>query len=172
MQKRYLECGKIVSTHGLRGELRVQPWCDGPGFLLEFSSFYLDSGTTSVEVEGARAHKNMLILKLKGVDCIDTGAAMRGKILYIDREDAPPMEEGEHFIQDLLGLRALDADTGREYGRITDVLHTGANDVYELTGEQREKKLVPAIPDVIIEIDLEGGVMRIRPLKGLFDDAH
>ncbi|MCL2857012.1 MAG: ribosome maturation factor RimM [Oscillospiraceae bacterium] len=168
MQKQYLESGKIVSTHGLRGEVRVQPWCDGPGFLLEFETFYMDGGKTSVEVEGARVHKNLLILKIAGVDDIDAAAALRGKVLYIDRKDAP-MEEGEHFIQDLMGLRVLDADTGQEYGKLTDVLHTGANDVYELTGEQGEKKLVPAIPDVIIEIDIEGGAMRIRPLEGLFE---
>jgi len=168
MQKRYLECGKIVSTHGLRGEVRVQPWCDGPGFLLEFDTLYFDGGATPVTVEDARVHKNMLILKPQGVDDIDDAAALRGKVLYIDREDAP-MEEGKHFIQDLLGLHVLDADTGQDYGKLTDVLHTGANDVYELTGEHGEKKLVPAIPDVVIETDIEGGTMRIRPLRGLFE---
>ena len=168
MRKRYLECGKIVSTHGLRGEVRVQPWCDGADFLLEFSAFYFDGGAVSVAVEGARVHKNLLILRLAGVDDIDAAAALRGKVLYIDREDAP-MEEGEHFVQDLLGLRVVDADTGQEYGRITDVFATGANDVYELTGERGEKKLVPAIPDVVVETDMEGGVVRIRPLEGLFE---
>ena len=168
MHKRYLECGKIVSTHGLRGEVRVQPWCDGPGFLLDFSTFYFEGGGKSLAVEGARIHKNLLILKLAGVDNIDAAAALRGKVLYIDRDDAP-MDEGEHFIQDLLGLRVVDADTGEEYGKITDVLATGANDVYELTGQQGEKKLVPVIPDVVIETDIEGGVVRIRPLEGLFE---
>jgi len=168
MQKQYLECGKIVSTHGLRGEVRVQPWCDGPGFLLDFDTLYFDSGATRLEVEDARAHKNVLILKLAGVGDIDAAAALRGKILYIDREDAP-MDEGEHFVQDLLGLRVLDADTGLEYGKITDVLQTGANDVYELTGDDGKKKLVPAIPDVVINTDITSGVMTIRPLEGLFE---
>ena len=168
MYKRYLECGKIVSTHGLRGEVRVQPWCDGPGFLLGFSTLYMDNGATPVAVEGARVHKNLLILKLAEVDDVDAAGALRGKVLYLDRDDAP-MEEGEHFVQDLLGLLVVDADTGQEYGRITDVLHTGANDVYELTGQQGEKKLVPVIPDVVIETNIESGVVRIRPLEGLFE---
>ena len=168
MPKRYLECGKIVSTHGLRGEVRVHPWCDGPDFLLGFSTLYFDKGTAPLTVEDARVHKNVLILKLSGVDNINAAAALRGKILYLDREDVH-MDEGEHFVQDLLGLRVLDADTGREYGKITDVLHTGANDVYELTGELGEKKLVPVIPDVVIETDIESGIMHIRPLDGLFE---
>ena len=168
MQKRYLECGKIVSTHGLRGEVRVQPWCDSPDFLVGLPTLYLDSGATPVTVREARAHKNVLILKLAGVDDIDTAAALRGKILCLDRADAT-LEEGEYFIQDLLGLQVLDADTGEDYGKLTDVLHTGANDVYELTGGQGEKRLVPAIPDVVIERDIAGGTIRIRPLKGLFE---
>ena len=168
MLKRYLECGKVVSTHGVRGELRVQPWCDGPDFLLGFSTFYFERGATPVAVEGARAHKNMLLLKLKGIDDPDAAAALRGKVLYLDREDAP-MEEGEHFIQDLIGLSVVDADTGQEYGRITDVFATGANNVYELSCPDGGKKLVPAIPDVVIETDLDGGIMRIRPLEGLFE---
>ena len=171
MLKRYLECGKIVSTHGLRGEVRVQPWCDGPDFLLGFATLYFERGVKPLPVEGARVHKNVLILKLKGVDDIDTAAALRGKTLYLDRQDAP-MEEGEHFVQDLLGLRVLDADTGREYGKLTDVLFTGANDVYELSGKQGEKKLVPAIPDVVLKTDTESGVMLIRPLRGLFEDEN
>jgi len=170
MYKQYLECGKIVSTHGIRGELRVQPWCDSPDFLLDFEVLYLDKGNKPLAVEQARAQKNMLLLKLEGINNLDDAAALRGKVLYIDRDDAP-LDQGEHFIQDLLGLDVIDADTGMVYGKLSDVLFTGANDVYELTGENGEKKLFPAIRDVVLETDVQAGVMRIRPLKGLFDDA-
>ena len=170
MPKQYLECGKIVSTHGIHGELRVQPWCDSPDFLLGFKILYLDNGSTPVSVERARVQKNMLLLKLAGVGSLDTAVALRGKVLYIDRADAPA-KDGEYFVQDLLGLSVVDADTGKEYGKLSDVFATGANDVYELTGNDGVKRLVPAIKDVIIQTDIGLGVMRIRPLKGLFDHA-
>ena len=169
--KQYLECGKIVSTHGVHGEVRVQPWCDGPGFLLGFETLYFEGGAKPIKVHAARAHKNMVLMKLEGVEDLDAAAGLRGRVLYIDRKDVP-MQPGEHFIQDLLGLLVLDADTGQEYGRLTDVLRTGANDVYEITGDDASKKLAPAIPDVVIQTDPAGGVIRIRPLKGLFDDEN
>lgn len=169
MLKAFLESGRIVSTHGLRGEVRVKPWCDSADFLLEFDTFYLQEGKSPLKVEGARVHKNMLILKPSGVDDVDAAAALRGKVIYIDRRDAP-LAEGEHFIQDLLGMAVIDADTGHGYGLLSDVFATGANDVYEITGEDGGKRLVPAIPDVVVEKDLSQGVVRIRPLKGLFED--
>lgn len=167
MKKKYLECGKIVSTHGVHGELRVQPWCDTPDFLCGFSTLYLDQGTRSVEVQSARPNKNMVLLRLRGVDTLDDAAALRGSVLYIDREDAPP-DDGV-YIQDLLGLRVVDADNGREWGELTDVFATGANDVYELTDENGKKRLIPAIPQVVQRCDTDAGVMEIRPLEGLFD---
>ena len=83
-------------------------------------------------------------------------------------EDAPN-EEGVYFIQDLIGLEVLDVDTGKSYGKLTDVMQTGANDVYEVKDADGKTVLIPAIPDVVQETDLDGGVMRIRPLEGLFD---
>lgn len=170
MQIQYLECGKIVSTHGVRGEVKVQPWCDTPDFLLDFSTLYLQKGGQPIQVEGMRIQKKMLLLKIQGIDTLDEAAALRGKVLYLDREDAPK-EEGRYFIQDLIGLEVFDTDTGISYGRLTDVFPTGANDVYEITDEAGGKKLIPAIEQVVLETDLAGGRMRIRPLKGLFDDA-
>jgi len=168
MKKKYLECGKIVSTHGIKGEIKVQHWCDYPEYLCEFDFLYLENGAKKLEVERARAHKNMAILKLAGIDDIDTAAGLRGKTVYIDRDEAP--EDDEIFIQDLFGIEVRDADSGEIYGKVTDVLQTGANDVYEMTKEDGKKLLFPAIPDVVINIDLEEGFMLIRPLRGLFDD--
>jgi 16S rRNA processing protein RimM len=168
--KKFLECGKIVSTHGIRGEVKVQHWCDEPDYLCQFSTLYLEEGAKALAVENARAHKDMVILKLHGVEDIDAGNALRGKILYLNREDAP--EDGAFFLQDLLGLEVRDADSGHLYGKLTDVFATGANDVYEITGEDGVKRLAPAIPEVVVERDVAGGVILIRPLRGLFDDAH
>lgn len=172
MKKQYLECGKIVSTHGVRGELRVQPWCDTPEFLCGFKTLYLQKGTQRMEVERARENKHMVLLKLRGVDTLDDAAALRGQVVYIDRNDAPPDEDGVYFIQDLVGLRVLDADTGREWGKLTDVLATGANDVYVLRDGDGVERLVPAIPQVVLQTDIDAGFMRIRPLPGLFDGGE
>jgi 16S rRNA processing protein RimM len=168
MRKKYLECGKIVSTHGVRGELRVQPWCDGPEYLLGFRRLYLKGGETAVEVEGARVSKNVVLMKLAGVDTLDDAVALRGRVLFMDRADAP--DTGGEFIQDLLGLDVLDADTGRHWGKLADVLATGANDVYVLKDGTGKERLVPVIPEVVVETDIDAGFLRIRPLKGLFDE--
>jgi 16S rRNA processing protein RimM len=168
MRKKYLECGKIVSTHGVRGELRVQPWCDGPEYLLDFKTLYLKGGGVAVEVENARVSKNIVLMKLAGVDTLDDAVALRGRVLFMDRDDAP--DTGGEFIQDLLGLDVLDADTGKLWGKLADVLPTGANDVYVLRDDAGKERLVPVIPEVIVETDIDGGFIRIRPLKGLFDE--
>ncbi len=166
-KKPYLEAGQIVGTHGVRGELRVQPWCDSPAIFAALTTLYFDGGRQAVKVK-SRPHKNIALTKMEGVDTVQEAAALRGKILYLDRRDVP-LEPGRHFIQDLIGLRIVDADTGEEYGELTDVSETGANDVYHMMMGEREV-LIPAIPSVIIDKDIDGGVMRIRPLKGLFDD--
>lgn len=168
MRKQYLECGKIVSVHGVRGEVRVMPWCDSPEYLCGFRTLYLKSGAVPLAVERARAHKSMVLLKLSGIDDMDAAATLRGAVLYIDRND-DPVGDGA-FIQDLTGLEVLDADSGKRWGRLVDVFPTGANDVYVIEDGSGKQLLAPAIPDVIAEIDTEGGVMRIRPLKGLFED--
>ena len=167
MKKRYLECGKIVATHGLRGEVKVLPWCDGPEALLPFGTLYLDRGATALAVEKARAAKNMVLVKFRGLDSPEAVQHLRGKVLYLDREE-DSLEEGQYYIQDLIGLSVEDADTGERYGILRDVTETGANDVYHVAFPDGRVQLVPAIPQVIAKIDIDGGKMLIRPLEGLF----
>ncbi len=169
MKKQFLECGKIVTTHGVRGEVRVQPWCDAPEFLLEFDTLYLEKGQQAIAVQRARVHKNIVILQLEGVGTVEEAVKLRGKVLYVNRNDVP-MDDGEYFVQDLIGCTVTDVDTGADYGKIYDVRPTGANDVYYLRDDSGTERLVPAIPDVVLERDIDGGVIRIRPLEGLFDD--
>lgn len=110
----------------------------------------------------------MVLIKLKGVDTPEAANALRNNIIYIDRGDVS-LEEGAYFIQDLIGLTVKDADSGVIYGEVKDVLQTGANDVYEISGNGRTY-LVPAIEQVIIKTDIENSVILIRPLEGLFDE--
>lgn len=166
--EQYLEIGKVVSTHGLRGELRVDPWCDSPQFLCQFKTLYLKKGETKLSVS-SRPHKTIAIVKAKGIDTIEEAEKLRGRVLYINRSDAR-LAPGEYFIQDLMGLDVIDIDTSKSYGKITDVLKTGANDVYQVTDEKKKNYLIPVIDDVVKEIDINGGKVLIKPLKGIFDD--
>lgn len=166
--EQYLEIGKVVSTHGLRGELRVDPWCDSPQFLCQFKTLYLKKGETKLSVS-SRPHKTIAIVKAKGIDTIEEAEKLRGRVLYINRSDAR-LAPGEYFIQDLMGLDVIDIDTSKSYGKITDVLKTGANDVYQVTDKDKKDYLIPVIDDVVKEIDINGGKVLIKPLKGIFDD--
>lgn len=165
--KQFLEIGKIVSVFGIKGEVKVQPWCDSPDFLTEFDVLYRKSGDT-VEIERSRVQKNIVIMKIKGVDTVEDAQKMRNHVLYMDRNDVL-LEEGSYFVQDLLGLQVVDADNGTVYGRITEVSETGANDVYHVENEEGNVVYVPAIAEVVVETDIENEIMKIRPLEGLFE---
>ncbi len=168
--KKYLETGKIVAEQGVKGEVRVQYWCDSAEFLCEFDELYLNKGRGEKEkitIEYARPHKNLVVMKIAGVDTVEDAQKYRNKILYIDR-DSVELEEGNYFVQDLIGLVVIDNDSGEEYGKISNVTETGANDVYHI--KSGEKILyIPAIPDVVKEVDIDGGVMKIHVLEGLFE---
>lgn len=171
MLKEYLEVGKIVSTHGLRGELRVEPWCDSGDFLCEFKKLYFDKGNEELKVKSSKVHKNIVILKLVGIDSIEQAEKLRGKIIYINRKNAN-LSEGEYFIQDIIGLKVYDKNTNKYYGKITEVLKTGANDVYQITDENNKNYLIPVIKDVVCDIDINNDKVTICPLEGIFDDEN
>ncbi len=167
-QKPFLEAGQIVGTHGVRGEMRVQPWCDSAQQFAGFKTLYWDvNGEKAVKIR-ARAHKNMALVVIDGVDTMEAAAALRGKMLYVSRKDLK-LPKGRYLVQDLIGLRIEDADTGEVYGKLTDVSQTGANAVYHMSTPNGEV-LIPAIPDIILSVDTVADVMKIRPMKGLFDD--
>ena len=167
--KQFLEIGKIVAPQALRGEVRVQPWCDGPEFITGFKNLYFDNGQVKLEIEKSRVHKNMAVIKINGYNNADEANSLRGKVLYINRDDVK-LAEGVFFIQDLIGIDVVDADDETIcYGKLTDVTSTGANDVYHITKDEKTV-LIPAIPQVVIDTDVEKRMMRIKPLKGLFED--
>ena len=167
-QKPFLEAGQIVGTHGVRGETRVQPWCDSAEQFSGFKKLYWDAaGKQPVKIK-ARPHKQMALVSIEGVDTMEAAAALRGRMLYVSRKDIK-LPRGHHFVQDLIGLAVVDADTGERYGTLTDVSQTGANAVYHMQTSYGEV-LIPAIPSIILSIDTVADVMKIRPMKGLLDD--
>ena len=169
MKEKYIVTGKIVGTHGIRGELRVQPWCDSPDFLSNFKTLYTDKNGSAIKVK-CRPNKNVVLMKVKGIDTIEQAEALRGKVLYIDRNDAH-LEDGVYFQCDLIGCDVFDVDTSEKLGFISDMSQTGANDVWHIKQGDKEY-LIPSIPDVVINVDIDNGVIKIRPLKGIFDDEN
>lgn len=167
MKKQYLEAGKIVTTHGIKGEIKIMPYTDYPELLCEFDRLFLGKNHEEINVERSRVFKNMVIAKLEGYDTPEVAERLRNKILYMHRDDLE-LDEDTYFIQDLIGIEVSDADSGFVYGKITDVMQTGANDVYVVQGKDREY-LVPAIPEVVITTDIDENTMTIRPLEGLFE---
>ncbi len=172
MIKEFLEVGQIVGTHGVRGEMRVNPWADGPEFLKQFKTLYYDnSGEKSVKVLSARPHGNVVILKLDGVDTVEAASAMRNRVLFIKRADAK-IPAGSYFISELIGCDVLDADNNEIcYGVLSDVSETGANDVWYIE-KDGEEYLLPAIPDVVKAVDVAANKVEIKPLRGIFDDEN
>lgn len=166
--KNFLETGKIVNIHGLKGEVKIMPWSDDAEFICEFDVIYCGKEKQAFEIESARVHKNMVLAKFKGIDTPEAANALRNSIVYIDREDIE-LEEGTYFIADLIGLEVKDADNGKTYGTVKDVFQTGANDVYEVSNNGKSY-YIPAIPDVIINTDIQNKSILIRPLEGLFDE--
>jgi 16S rRNA processing protein RimM len=171
MLKKYLEAGRIVSTHGLRGEVRVEPWCDSPDFLTRFGRLYLENGQTALEVTRARAAGNVVLIKFAGVDDLEAAEKLRRRVVYIFRGDAE-LPQGTLFEQDLIGLSVVDAQTDKVYGTLSEVLHTGANDVYCVKLPSGGQELIPATDEVVRSIDPDTGIMLVTPLKGLFEDEN
>ncbi|MBR4200677.1 MAG: 16S rRNA processing protein RimM [Oscillospiraceae bacterium] len=168
MKKQFLEIGKIVNVHGLNGTVKVMPWCDSAEFLCEFETLYRGRTHEPMNIERASVQKNMALVKFEGIDTPEAANALRNTVLYMDRNDVE-LDDETHFVQDLIGMAVIDADTGAEYGKLHDVLQTGANDVYEVVSPEGKTLLVPVIPQVVLAIDDENNCIRIRPLEGLFD---
>ncbi len=166
MKKEYLEAGKIVTTHGIRGEVKIMPYTDSPELLCEFDRLFIGKDKSELYIERSRVAKNMVIAKIEGIDTVEAAEKYRNKVLFMHRDDLE-LDEDTYFIQDLIDMEVQDADSGFVYGKITDVLQNGANDVYVIKGDR--EYLVPAIPDVVISTDIDSNIMQIRPLDGLFD---
>lgn len=166
--KRYLEIAKAVSTQGVRGELRCQYYCDAPEVLCEFDELYLNKGERKIRIERAYPHKNLVILKIEGVNTVEDAQKYIGKMFYLDREDAELPEE-TYFIQDIIGLAVKDYNTGEVYGRITEIFQNGAADVYALKNDEGKQLMFPYIDEIVKKIDIENGEIIITPLDGLFE---
>ncbi len=166
--KKYLEIAKIVSVHGVHGEVNAQAWCDSPDVICRLKKLYSKDGSTVFKLRRARPKsETMVILGFEGIDTPEAAQKLRNTVLFADREDIR-LPEGSWFIADLLGMECV-TEEGESLGKITDVFNTGANDIYEIT--RGEKKFyIPAIPSVVLKTDVEAGKMTVWPMEGLFDE--
>ena len=161
MKQQFLEAGQIVNTHGIRGEVRIVPWADDAAFLKKFKTFYIDN--KPVRVLSSRVHKDMLIAQLEGINDINAAMPLKNKVVHIDRKDAK-LPKGAFFIQDILGASAVD-ETGKEIGKLTDVLDLPRGQVYEVKGETEH--LIPAVDEFIVSVDVDAGVIVVRLIEGM-----
>lgn len=166
MKNRFLEAGQIVNTHGIRGEVKIVPWCDSPEFLLQFDTLYLDG--RPVNVLEARVHKGNVLARLEGVEDVNAAMVLKGRTVFIDRTEVE-LPEGRHFIADLIGLNVVDADSGEALGVVADVLTPPAHEVYVVKGEH--EYLIPAVDEFVIETNVEGGYIRVRLIEGMRSDV-
>ena len=160
--------GVISSTHGLKGEVKVYPTTDDMERFLDLETVFLDTGRGYEEltIENVKFFKNQVILKFEEFDDIDEAGQYKGRDLLIDRADAVELDENENFIGDLIGMKVIE-EGGRPLGGLTEVLITGANDVYVVQGADGKEILLPAIPSCILEVDVEQGTMTVRVPEGL-----
>ena len=163
-----LQVGVITTTHGVRGEVKVFPTTDDPARFKKLKNVILDTGKEKIDLEvaGVKFFKNMVILKFKGIDDINDVEKYRKKSLYVTRENAVKLKKNEYFIADLIGLK-VESDEGEDLGILSDVLQTGANDVYVLSKEGEDDILLPAIKECVKEVNIENGTILVHLLPGL-----
>lgn len=159
--------GRVVRPHGIRGELRIRPDTDFPERLPALREVVLLKNGESMQasVVSIRPHGTAMLVKLNGIDTLDAASHWRDAAIAVRREDAVPLEPGRHYVFEVVGLR-VETEDGQTLGTVAEVLRTGSNDVYVVSGAGRDI-LVPAISTVVLTIDVAGGRMVIRPMPGM-----
>lgn len=170
--EQFLKVGIITSTHGLKGEVKIYPTTDSPERFLSISRVYIGESREKHTLVSARFFKQFVIGKFKSLDSIEAVEGLKGREIFVERADGAPLGENEYYIADLIGMRVNDKTHG-DLGTVSDVLETGANDVYIVKGEYGEV-LIPAIRQCILNVDVEAGTMEVDLLPGLLPDkpAH
>lgn len=173
MKRKYLECGKIINTHGVMGNVKVDPLCDSPEILTRLDTVWFAAGAGFTPKKVLRASVlagRFVLMSLDGVDSIDAAIQLKETMIFADREDIP-RGEGDRFIADLIGMPVTDVDSGRLLGTLKEVFNSGASDIYVVETEAGDR-MIPAVEEFVVRIDDgpdgdEG--IRVRPIEGMFD---
>ena len=160
-KKQYIEAGRIVNTHGVAGEVKIEVWLDSPQFLKSFKRCFIDR--REVKLLSARVHKGFLIVKLEGVEDVNAAMALKGRDVFIRRSDAR-LPKGAFFLQDIIGASVVD-ESGSEIGKLVDVMETPASNVYVVKGEREH--LIPAVPEFILSTDADNGIITVHLIEGM-----
>lgn len=168
MKSPFLECGKIINTHGVKGEMKVEPWCDSPAVFAKLPKVYLkkDGEFISYKLVRASVFKQLVIAGLEGIDDIDAAMLLKGQTLYAAREDFH-LKKGAYFIADLVGLPVIDETSGVTYGTLREVINRGASDIYVIDTENGER-MMPAVKEFVKRVDAENGIY-VSPIEGMLD---
>ncbi len=163
----YIEAGKIINTHGIGGDVVVESYCDSPEVLQSLPSLFLKNkdGYMKFTIKKASLFKGRVLFHFAGYDCIEEAIPLKNKMIYALREDFA-LEEGEHFIVDLIGLPIYDIENGEIYGKLTDVLNYGASDIYEIVKCDGTKAYIPVVDEFVKSVDLEKGIA-VSVIEGL-----
>ena len=159
--KQYVEAGRIVNTHGVTGEVKIEVWLDSPAFFKTFKRLFINGAEK--RILSAREHKQFIIARLEGVEDINAAMALKGKTVEILRADAR-MKDGEFFVQDILGFTVVDED-GHTVGKLVDAFETPASMLYVVRGESEH--LIPAVREFILGIDAESEQIRVHLIEGM-----
>ena len=167
--KRFLECAKIINTHGVKGDVKLESFCDSPDILCDLEKVYFKEGEVfrPARILRASIFKNIVIASIEGIDDIDKAIPLKGVIIYADREDFE-LDEGSYFIVDLIGLDVIDIESGEKYGKVADVINRGASDIYVVNTPQGEK-MIPVVDEFVKRVDLDSGIY-IKTIPGLIKD--
>ena len=165
-----LEVGKIINTHGLKGEVKIVTWTDSPDVFedLEYVIIKSKKGDITLTIKGVKYQKNNIIVKFRELERIEDAEPLKNSVLYAPREMLGELPDGVYYIADLIGLEVFD-DEGQKIGIIADVFSTGANDVYDIKREGQKNLLLPVIDDVVLDVDIEGGKVTVHIMEGLLD---
>jgi len=169
--KGFMAVGMITSMHGLRGEVKVELHTDFPERFVAEGVVYLGEDLKEVTITSARPHQGQMLMQFQGIEDRATAESLRGLWIFIPEDEAVDLEEDTYFVHDMIGLSVQTGD-GKLLGTLSEVLFTGANDVYivQTPDEPRRELLLPAIPEVIKEVDLDQGILKVELLPGLLDE--
>lgn len=168
MKKERLEVGQIVNTFGIKGFVKIYPYVDDISRFDNLKKVHIKSKNNDEElqIEEVKYQKNMVLVKFKGIETVENAEKLRNSFVEIDRADAIPLEEGQYFIADLLGLEVF-LDTGEKLGVLEDIYNTGSSDIYVVKNELGKQFLLPYIDEVIKQINLEEGKIIVHIIEGL-----
>ena len=165
---KYLEIGQIVNTIGIKGMVKIKPFTDDINRFDRLKKVYISNknGKKEYQIQEVKYHKNMVLMKLEGIDTPEQADLLRQSYLLVDRADEEPLEEGVYYIVDLLGLEVY-TDDNKLLGKVDDIFNTGSNDIYVVKDGKGKQILLPGIPDVIKNVDLESGKIIVHLIPGL-----